>query len=530
MSGNNSGSTLADNFNESAQNGASTQQDTSNQRNSSLQAETTEQTVSESFEVLTESSSDAEVPTITNQVNPESVPQPGKLIHLSEHEGAERLARDINAKIDDLESQLGGIGDLFAKSQEALTRSLDELQSRSFNTAAEIERVANRLELSSSQQLELTKALDQRFNDSFREFAAQMVKASEAIQEQHSRLNSLDSSHQQLSEMHEELEAVAGQRDQAFQSFAKQTGEQLSLNKAQLANMSALHSEHQDALKVLTQDHTSLEDVTQGLREKLQLLETGVAETKVVTNKRIGWLVGSVAALALLTAASTTYFQFYPTTVPEEVQGQISALSTDSEQQLGLINALDSGLTLVQDKFAELEASLFSQQQQSSEIQTEVTNNAQSIASLSAMDAEMLASVEKLQTTLAAVNSDIDNLKFRIEGPSNQGAGLTEPTLPLNGHDWLFAQNPEHYSIQLVGVYQKQHLVSYINRNSHVLSDQPIAFNEGKLGLRSWYNLFYGHYATREQAEAALETLPLRLQTNSPYIRSFESIQRKTVQ
>ena len=294
--------------------------------------------------------------------------------------------------------------------------------------------------------------------------------------------------------------------------------------------MSALHSEHQDALKVLTQDQTSLEDVTQGLREKLQLLETGVAETKVVTNKRIGWLVGSVAALALLIAASTTYFQFYPTTVPEEVQGQISALSTDSEQQLGLINALDSGLTLVQDKFAELEASLFSQQQQSSEIQTEVTNNAQSIASLSAMDAEMIASVEKLQTTLAAVNSDIDNLKFRIEGPSNQGAGLTEPTLPLNGHDWLFAQNPEHYSIQLVGVYQKQHLVSYINRNSHVLSDQPIAFNEGKLGLRSWYNLFYGHYATREQAEAALETLPLRLQTNSPYIRSFESIQRKTVQ
>jgi DamX protein len=87
---------------------------------------------------------------------------------------------------------------------------------------------------------------------------------------------------------------------------------------------------------------------------------------------------------------------------------------------------------------------------------------------------------------------------------------------------WLMAQNPAHYSLQILAVSNEQAIPSYIKR--HQLSNKVFYYASQRKG-QPWFSLLYGVYATRGEALAALKQLPAQVQKSGGWPRKLADIQ-----
>jgi DamX protein len=87
--------------------------------------------------------------------------------------------------------------------------------------------------------------------------------------------------------------------------------------------------------------------------------------------------------------------------------------------------------------------------------------------------------------------------------------------------DWLLAQKPTNYTLQLLGVSEEPSVLAFIKR--HGLEGRVAYFHTYRDGT-DWYALVYGIYANREAARAARSTLPAAVQKQDPWPRSLASV------
>jgi septal ring-binding cell division protein DamX len=102
-----------------------------------------------------------------------------------------------------------------------------------------------------------------------------------------------------------------------------------------------------------------------------------------------------------------------------------------------------------------------------------------------------------------------------------EAAPAPAATPPAAG-DWLAAQNPDHYTIQLLASPNPDTLDRFIDR--HALTGTLGRVTSERDGNR-WYTLVYGSYPTREYAKAAINDLPPSLRQSSPWVRRIGDIQ-----
>ncbi|MGH8355807.1 MAG: SPOR domain-containing protein, partial [Pseudomonas sp.] len=455
-------------------------------------------------------------------------PQPpqaesGKLIILAQQEGAERLARDINTKIDDLEGQLGRLTDLFGLSQGALKLSLESLQGGQASLSGEIQRVAARMEQSSNQQAELTRALEGLFRETLTTLSVQVGRAGDAIRGQQIRLEALASGHAELETQQQSLAASVFEQAQELAVLKSVTDEKIHGQQVRIESLRGLQATQGEAIRVLDRQLAELyrradelggraEGVDERLdgldsrtdvlsrrddelTEQLGGLAVACGEQRQATRKGLRSLAASLAGVAIALAAAITYLQFNPRAIPTAAQEQLEQLSVETHQQADLSGELVGDIQLLRNELRDMGATLDS------------------------YGSDMRA----LHTTLAGVQQDLGGLQARVKYPDARGA---LPAVDLQDQLWLAARDSHHYSIQLLGVSRFPHLVEFINRRADILADQPIAFGKGLHRGRDWYNLYYGDFATLAQAKAALAALPPTLRGNAPWIRSIGSIQR----
>jgi len=106
-----------------------------------------------------------------------------------------------------------------------------------------------------------------------------------------------------------------------------------------------------------------------------------------------------------------------------------------------------------------------------------------------------------------------------VDLTSTTQIGQTE----VRGEKWLRNQNPNAYTLQILGVHERITLRKFLLQ--YELDD--IAMFKTTHSGKSWYVLVYGVYPTRQQALAALETLPPSLrQDTKPWARSIASVQK----
>jgi DamX protein len=126
------------------------------------------------------------------------------------------------------------------------------------------------------------------------------------------------------------------------------------------------------------------------------------------------------------------------------------------------------------------------------------------------------------------VGSKADNWTVQssdpVYGKSNIHAFqvIAEPVNGLQSSAWINQQKPEHFTLQLLGTYNKYSMTSFARQ--HALEKDTAFFITRRNG-KNWYTLIHGHFASREAAQHAIALLPESLQKTEPWIRRFDSIQ-----
>lgn len=101
-------------------------------------------------------------------------------------------------------------------------------------------------------------------------------------------------------------------------------------------------------------------------------------------------------------------------------------------------------------------------------------------------------------------------------------AGKTAPVAQKSAaQDWLAAQNPAWYTLQLASSTNRQLIEKYYQENQ---LDGRAGYYQSRREGEDWYALVYGAYPTVQEAKAAIEHLPEDLKKWSPWVRNIKAI------
>lgn len=477
-------------------------------------------------ETLLQESATPESPSSESSV---AVAKPATLKPTANSEQERRViaVRDINAKLAGLENNMSQLTDAFGQSQEKLKLSLSDLQLRADKMTADVVRVASRLEQSSQHQADLTKALDQRFTGSVTELSEQIRQANAQAQSQQACLERLESGQDVLQRWHDQLasrttlhgEAIdalsneARQQELALKALADDTRQQLQINRTHIEGLNALHREQKQALQALCEDFDVLTAKTNLLADQLTNLSVDVAADRRHNRKGFRIVAGALAGVAVLTFGVMAYLHYHPSTIPAAVKAQLAALSTAASQDVARDQALQAGVAGLDDKVTALAG--------------KVDQQGSTIAALQAQSEQSATALQRVQKQQAALQRKVERLQKKVQQAVPAPTAAAASALPtLHDERWLAARPAEHFSIQVLGVSRLDYLGDYARQLAPRLKGQPLAYTKSQRQGGDWFTLFYGDFASREEAQQALAALPPALQRHTPWIRSLQSIQQ----
>ncbi|MGQ0657676.1 MAG: SPOR domain-containing protein [Chromatiales bacterium] len=115
------------------------------------------------------------------------------------------------------------------------------------------------------------------------------------------------------------------------------------------------------------------------------------------------------------------------------------------------------------------------------------------------------------EETSSAVAGNIANLPARLIEASGIGR-----------EDWIRAQPPHYFTLQLLTASSEQSVIDVINGANF---GADATYFKRDLNGRIAYTAVYGVFATREQANDALATLPSAMRKSKPWVRLFAEVQ-----
>ncbi len=76
-----------------------------------------------------------------------------------------------------------------------------------------------------------------------------------------------------------------------------------------------------------------------------------------------------------------------------------------------------------------------------------------------------------------------------------------------------------------MGVRDEALLFDFVEKNQ-LLEQNKIAFYQTTFKDKPWFQLLYGIYATKKDAQAAADNLPPKIRKSSPWIRRLSAVQK----
>jgi len=95
----------------------------------------------------------------------------------------------------------------------------------------------------------------------------------------------------------------------------------------------------------------------------------------------------------------------------------------------------------------------------------------------------------------------------------------------IHSEKWLLSQESSLYTIQLMGARKEALLFNFVEKNQ-LLEQNEIAYYQTTFKEKPWFQLLYGVYATKKDAQSAADNLPLKIRKSSPWIRRLSSVQK----
>jgi septal ring-binding cell division protein DamX len=106
--------------------------------------------------------------------------------------------------------------------------------------------------------------------------------------------------------------------------------------------------------------------------------------------------------------------------------------------------------------------------------------------------------------------------------PSSAQASTAKPAdNGIKGRDWIAAQDPNHYTVQLIGSSNEAAVIRFIHK--HGIEKEASYYSTTHNG-KPWFSVLYGNFPSRDAARQAAKRLPPSLRNASPWLRSFSEI------
>jgi DamX protein len=109
-----------------------------------------------------------------------------------------------------------------------------------------------------------------------------------------------------------------------------------------------------------------------------------------------------------------------------------------------------------------------------------------------------------------------------VTPPKNERSNLKVSQDPFDKTEWWLSQNPNRYTLQLLGTYNKSTVQDFIRDQGGV---DAFGYFKSKHNTKDWFVVVYGTYRNRSEAIAASETLPKDIRDLNPWARSARGIQ-----
>jgi len=106
--------------------------------------------------------------------------------------------------------------------------------------------------------------------------------------------------------------------------------------------------------------------------------------------------------------------------------------------------------------------------------------------------------------------------------PKTEETVVNTPDDVFNKTQWWLSQNPNRYTLQLLGTHNQQTVKDFIRDQGGI---DAFGYFKAQHNGRDWYVVVYGLYRNRSEAIAAAETLPSDLRSLNPWARSARGIQ-----
>lgn len=285
---------------------------------------------------------------------------------------------------------------------------------------------------------------------------------------------------------------------------------------------------HDGILKDLDERHSNLKNAHDGLAlEAQELRDDNLRQDE--TFRKGAWITGGLLLLLAIVAGTA---HFTPQVVPGE-----AGVSAELAQEL---SGFEARLAEQRQVMAAAEAALGDQRQSMADSQAAFARQQQAVANNTAAIDELkqtgnglamapdLSGIEQRVTDIdSKLDTELGQIKQRLFAPDEDLRGAPVDIATINSSDWLKAQSPNRYVIQLGGVYRKSELSSMMGRVEPHLDLADLSWFQTVYRGRDWFVLLYGSYARYDQALAALEALPDSVNANNPYIRSYGGVQKK---
>jgi len=128
-----------------------------------------------------------------------------------------------------------------------------------------------------------------------------------------------------------------------------------------------------------------------------------------------------------------------------------------------------------------------------------------------------------------------ENKEASIPGPAIKPVIIQQPPAPLaekpkaqekvskwHREDWLLAQNPNHYTLQLVAMSKEHTIKNYLKK--HNFSEDAGYYYSERNG-KSWHAVFHGIYPDRQSAKKAANQLAKSQGIKEAWIRKLKTVQ-----
>jgi len=109
-----------------------------------------------------------------------------------------------------------------------------------------------------------------------------------------------------------------------------------------------------------------------------------------------------------------------------------------------------------------------------------------------------------------------------VAQPKNEQANLKVSQDRFDKTEWWLSQNPNRYTLQLLGTHNKSTVQDFIRDQGGV---DAFGYFKAKHNGKAWFVVVYGTYRNRSEAIAAAESLPKDIRDLNPWARSARGIQ-----